>query len=95
MNIEIVTNEDLQSLKTEILAEIKKILVKDKRQTEDPWLRSHQVRRLLNVSSGTLQNLRVKGLLPYTKIGGTLFYRREDIESMLEKHNKRQPYEKI
>lgn len=89
MNIEIITKEDLQLLKTELLAEIRQLIGKDKRQIEEPWLRSYQVRRLLNVSSGTLQNLRIQGLLSYTKVGGTLFYKREDIDTMLAKHNKK------
>ncbi|SDF60804.1 Helix-turn-helix domain-containing protein [Dyadobacter soli] len=89
MNIEIITREDLQTLKAEILAEIRQLLGKDKRITEEPWLRSYQVRRLLNVSSGTLQNLRMQGLLTYTKVGGTLFYKREDIDTMLSTTNKK------
>ena len=77
------------SLKAELLSEIRQLLGKDKRLTEEPWLRSYHVRQLLNVSSGTLQNLRIQGLLTYTKVGGTLFYKREDIDMMLTKHNKK------
>jgi hypothetical protein len=38
------------------------------------WLKSKEVRELLQISSGTLQNLRVRGVLEFTRIGGTLFY---------------------
>jgi len=36
--------------------------------------------------TGTLQNLRVNGTLPFTKIGGVIFYEYEEIKKMLEKH---------
>jgi isocitrate dehydrogenase kinase/phosphatase len=43
------------------------------------------------VSPGTLQNLRVNGTLPFTKIGGVIFYDYDDIQRMLEE-NKRSPH---
>ena len=39
---------------------------------------------MLGISHGTLQNLRITRSLPYTKLGGIMFYRREDIEKILE-----------
>ncbi|MEK6510021.1 DNA-binding protein, partial [Myroides sp. C4067] len=32
---------------------------------------------------GTLQNMRLKGTIPYKKIGGLIFYRYEDIVEMM------------
>ena len=53
---------------------------------EEPraWLKSYEVRKLLGISAGTLQNLRVNGTLPYTKIGGLMYYRFEDIQKLME-----------
>jgi len=48
------------------------------------WLKSHQVRRLLTVPPGTLQNLRINGTLPFAKIGGVIFYDYQDIQRMIE-----------
>ncbi|HZK92963.1 MAG TPA: helix-turn-helix domain-containing protein [Prolixibacteraceae bacterium] len=42
------------------------------------------MRKLLGISPGTLQNLRVNGQLPFSKIGGVLFYDFEDVRKMLE-----------
>ena len=39
---------------------------------------------LLKVSPGTLQNLRINGTLPYTKIGGIIFYDAEEIEKVMK-----------
>jgi hypothetical protein len=39
---------------------------------------------------GTLQNLRIKNVIPYQKIGGLMFYKHDDIIKLLEggKHSK-------
>ena len=47
------------------------------------WLRSAEVRKLLKISPGTLQNLRIKGTLPYEKIGGTFYYAYADIVQLM------------
>jgi hypothetical protein len=49
------------------------------------------LKSVLNVSSGTLQTLRINGTLPYTKIGGIIFYDAEEIYKLLKEnsiHNK-------
>ncbi len=82
MAVNIITKEDLQEFKTELLEEIKTLL--QYRTTEQKlWLRSSEVKQLLKISSGTLQNLRVNGNLRYSKVGGTLYYNYQDIEKML------------
>jgi len=43
---------------------------------------------MLNISPDTLQNLRIKGTLPYRKIGETMFYKRADILKMIEGRSK-------
>jgi len=51
------------------------------------WLKSAEVRRLLGISPGTLQNLRVNGSLPFRKIGGTIYYKLSDIHRLMEVGN--------
>lgn len=84
MAANIVTLEDLKAFKDELLEEIKNLLSHDRPATTRKWLKSHEVRRLLTISPGTLQNLRVNGTLPFTKIGGVIFYDYEDIRKMLQ-----------
>ena len=86
MAANIVTIEDLQNFKQELLAELQKILSQRQPTTTRKWLKSHEVRRLLTLSPGTLQNLRVNGTLPFTKIGGVIFYDYDDIQKMIEEH---------
>lgn len=49
-----------------------------------PYLQASDVRKMLGISPGTLQHLRVTGQLPFTKIGGKTFYQAEDIQKMME-----------
>jgi hypothetical protein len=84
--LDLMTREDLEQFKTEMLEEIGVMLkVKNAGATQQQWMRSADVRRMLKISPGTLQNLRVNGTLSYTKVGGTMFYRISDIEKMLSK----------
>lgn len=87
MSIQIVTKEDLENFKQDILNRMQDLL-KGGSANHKKWLKSSEVRKLLKISPGTLQNLRINGHLPYTKIGGTIFYAYEDIIEMLEE-NKR------
>ena len=86
MHVEIITKEDLKQLKTEMLAEIRQLIKPDDRQSKK-WLKSAEVRKLLNISPGTLQNLRINGTLRFTKIGGMMYYKLEDINRLLEGGN--------
>lgn len=83
MNVEIITKEDLKQLKTEMLAEIRQLIKPEDRQNKQ-WLKSAEVRKLLNISPGTLQNLRINGTLRFTKIGGMMYYKLKDITTLLE-----------
>lgn len=86
MNIEIVTKNDIIELKDQIIDEIKKMFSGPADQKE--WLKSTDVMKILDCSPGTLQNLRVNGSLPYTKMGGTIYYSYTDVLKVLNR-NKR------
>jgi hypothetical protein len=81
--IEMITREDLKQFKSELLEEIKQIMKPGQGQSKQ-WLKSVDVRKMLNISPGTLQNLRINGTLRYTKIGGMMYYKLEDIHKVLE-----------
>jgi hypothetical protein len=83
MAIEVITREDLNEFRTLLLSDLN-AMFNSKPQQQKQWLKSNEVRKLLNISSGTLQNLRVNGTLTYTKIGGILYYSNSDIEKVLE-----------
>ena len=86
MPAQILTTDDLYDFKIELLDELKALFGQHKQAQQKKWLKSTEVRRLLNISPGTLQHLRLNGTLPYTKIGGTLYFSTTDIETVLSKN---------
>jgi flagellar biosynthesis/type III secretory pathway chaperone len=88
---EIITTDDLREFKIELLEDFKKILKTAGSTLSKKYLKSSELKKVLNVSSGTLQTLRINGTLPYTKIGGIIFYDAEEIYKLLKEnsiHNK-------
>jgi hypothetical protein len=88
MPAQIVTTDDLRELKLELLEDFKRLLKELGGQSPKKWLKSYEVRKLLSISPGTLQNLRLNGTLPFTKIGGVLYYDHEDIQKILQDNKK-------
>ena len=82
MDISVITKEDLQQFKTELLEGIRHLL-KENSTEQKLWLRTSEVKKMLNISSGTLQNLRINGTLSCSKVGGTLYYNYKDIQKLL------------
>ncbi len=88
MPTQIVTTDDLRELKIELLEDFKRLLKENSGTPSKKWLKSPDVRKLLNISPGTLQNLRVNGTLPFTRMGGALYYDYEDIQKVLVANKK-------
>jgi hypothetical protein len=47
------------------------------------WLDSQEVMQALHISPRTLQTLRSNGILPFSRIGNKIYYRRQDIIKIL------------
>lgn len=80
---QLITKGDLVEFKYNLIAELKEILSHNPEPKQ--WLKSGEVRKLLKISPGTLQNLRINGTLHYTKVGSIIYYNYEDILKILEK----------
>ncbi|WP_111309616.1 helix-turn-helix domain-containing protein [Confluentibacter sediminis] len=92
MGTTIITTEDLHEFKLELLNDIKQLLKNQSGEYPKKWLKSPEVRNLLGISPGTLQNLRINGTLPYTKVGGVLYYDYKEIMDLLEKNRVHNTY---
>jgi hypothetical protein len=80
MQFQLVTLADLELFRNEMLKEIRYLLNQRNDVTHKKWLRSHEVRKMLQISPGTLQHLRDTGQLPFSKLGGIIYY---DVEVCL------------
>jgi hypothetical protein len=86
MATEIITMDDLRRFRIELLNDLKEYVQQIKK--EPPALpvegyRTRHVRKILDCSNGKLQSLRIAGKLRCNKVGGTLYYRREDVQKLL------------
>ena len=79
----IVTIQDLENLKADIIKEVAALV--DCSSCDKEWLRSSEVMEMLSISSGTLQSLRINRDIPFTKMGGILYYERAEVVKALNK----------
>ena len=84
MPTEIITKEDLEYFRIQLLNDLKQLQISSTQKPLKEWLKGSEVRKLLNISAGTLQNLRITGKLRSTKVGGIYFYRYQDIEKLFQ-----------
>jgi len=82
LNHQVVTKRDLLNFGNLLLNELKSVSEKEQ---PAQWLKSIEVRKLLKISPGTLQNLRINGTLQYNRIGGIIYYKYDDIAKLLNK----------
>ena len=88
MPLELLTVKDLQDFKTELLRELKQLLLKNETASQKKLLKSPEVRSLLRISPGTLQNLRRNETLSYSKLGGIIYYDYEEIVKLLKRRQR-------
>ena len=82
---QLITVDDLLQFKRQLLIELIAELKSQINIVPKKWLKSHEVRRLVKISPGTLQTLKASGIIHYSKIGGIHFFDYEEIQGILEK----------
>jgi hypothetical protein len=81
---QLVTLDDLEKFRVMLMMDIKKMLEGHIGKTPKRWLKSFEVRQMLKISPGTLHTLRSTGKIPYTRIGGLIFYDAVEIDLILQ-----------
>ncbi len=90
MPSQILTTDDLREFKVELFQEMEKWLTFRSESTKmtKKFLKSSEVIDLLGISANALNSLRINRVIPYTKVGGTIFFDWEDIELVMKKNKK-------
>ena len=83
MAIKVVTKDDLQQFRIQLINDIRQLIGSEEKTSGKQWLKNAEVKKILNISSNTIQRLRIAGKLRSSKIGGVHYYRYADIEKML------------
>ncbi len=79
----VLTKEDLDQFKKELMVEVKEIFEKNIKKSK--WLRSKDVRAMLGISDATLQTMRINKAFPSYKLDNSWFYKYEEIIEALGK----------
>jgi hypothetical protein len=81
---QLVTQDDLEKFRVKLMMDIKMMLEGRLGKPPKRWLKSHEVREMLKISSGTLHSLRSNGKIPFTRIGGLIYYDAVEIDRALQ-----------
>ena len=83
---EIITKEDLRQFGLQLLDKMRIIVQETTHaQTElaqPEWLKSKAVKKLLDISAGSVQNLRVTQKVRFKKVLGSYYYYKEDLQKL-------------
>ncbi|WBL26713.1 helix-turn-helix domain-containing protein [Zunongwangia sp. HGR-M22] len=82
----ILTTDDLREFKRQLFKELRELMKKREGGTLKKYLKSSEVMDLLQISPGTLQQLRINGTLPFVKIKGLIYYEAADIQKAMDAH---------
>lgn len=89
---EFVTKEDLKEsgllLFDKIQAAFKEKNSAEKKSLEPEWIRSKCVRKLLDISAGSVQNLRISQKVRFKKVFGSYYYNKEDLQKLFDDETK-------
>ena len=83
ISIERSTYEELLTSFNSFVAQMKEMASRGNDKGLDDWLDNQDVWQMLNISPRTLQTLRDNGTLAYSQINRKVYYRPEDVESIL------------
>ncbi|WP_339655802.1 DNA-binding protein [Flavobacterium frigidarium] len=80
---DMVTKEDLRQFGLELLCNIGTLMTQTREVqneiVDQEWIKSKQVRLLMNMSPGSIQNLRVTQKVRFKKILGSYYYNKVDL----------------
>lgn len=89
-----ITKDDLRQfgllLRNEIREIITKVQAAEHLELHPGWIKSKKVRAMLDMSAGTLQNLRISGKVRHKKVLGSYYYNEADLKALFEGKGERQ-----
>ena len=83
ISIERSTYEELLTSFNSFVIKMKEMANRGKDRRLIDWLDNQDVCQILNISPRTLQTLRDNGILAYSQINRKVYYKPEDVESIL------------
>lgn len=91
MGTMIITPRDLEIFKQELLEEIKTLFLEHQTEHKTQWVKASAIMKMFAISTSSLQNYRINGILSYSKIGGVIYYDLNELMETLEKNRIKHP----
>lgn len=86
MAVEVLTKEDLREFELRLISAIEALLIKQMKQPDErpEGYKTSDVRKMLGCCVNKLVSLRISRNIRTKKIGGTLYYNKDDIKKLME-----------
>lgn len=85
MDLKIIEVKTLNIIKERIALLVEKSRMLARYRNKEDWLDNQDVYQLLNISLRSLQSYRNRGLIAYSMIGHKCYYKRTDLDKLIEK----------
>lgn len=86
-----ITKDDLKQFGLLLVEQIKQIMENNQNKEKDSlnpeWLKSRVVRKLMDMSAASLQNLRITGKVRFKKVLGSYYYNKSDLMNLFNEKN--------
>jgi len=76
----------LDAFRQQLINEVKTLLKQGYVPIGKKWIKSSELKEELDIGHGKLQTMRNSRIISFTRVGGTIFYDRQDIENMMEQN---------
>jgi len=85
---EFITKDDLRQFGLMLTDKMRTVITEaiqsKKDEMDTDWMKSKSVRRLLDISAGSVQNLRTSNKVRFKKILGSYYYNKKDLLSLFK-----------
>lgn len=85
----LITKDDLVTLKADLICEIREIIYHNKPSQEVEFLTTLEARKMLRVSVNSLAKIRNEFGLTRTQILGKFYYKKSEIQAILEQNKEK------
>ncbi|HKO76272.1 MAG TPA: hypothetical protein VJU52_03595 [Flavobacterium sp.] len=86
-----ITKDDLRQFGILLVEQFKQIIENNQAKEVDglnpEWLKSRVVRKLMDMSAASLQNLRITGKVRFKKVLGSYYYSKSDLMTLFNDEN--------
>ena len=87
MGLHLITTKDLKKLKAEIISDLHEFYADYAEKANSDLVTAHKVKKLLNISAGTLREYRLNGTLKAVKKNKLYYFERSEVNQLLEKNS--------